>query len=130
MLFRERKLSRIRAFQIFKVINYRENSQNSRKPRKFLLAKVSTPKVHINDKKNFTLTMPLIISKNFTDWRISWLFSKIILKPKIKNVLKTKHLSSSYDKSTFMTKVLYPSWSLEIWAWNGSFQSNSSSSPN
>ena len=44
-LFHDHKLSRIRAFQIFKVINYRENGQNSRKPRKFLLAKVSAPKV-------------------------------------------------------------------------------------
>ena len=44
-LFCEHKLSRIQAFQISKVINYRENGRNSWKPRNFLIGKVSAPKV-------------------------------------------------------------------------------------
>ena len=43
--FRENKLSRIRSFWKFRVINFRENGQNSRNSRKFLPAKVSSLKV-------------------------------------------------------------------------------------
>ena len=42
--FREHKLSRISVFRIFKSINFPEKGQNSRKSRKFLLAKVCTLK--------------------------------------------------------------------------------------
>ena len=43
--FRVHKLSRISQYRIFRVLNFRELGQNSRNSRKFLLAKVSAPKV-------------------------------------------------------------------------------------
>ena len=43
-MFREDKLLQIRASKIFEVINFRENSQNPRKPEKVLIAKISNPK--------------------------------------------------------------------------------------
>ena len=41
------KLSRISQYRNFCVLNFREFGQNSRNSRKFLLAKVSAPKVYI-----------------------------------------------------------------------------------
>ena len=44
-IFREQKLSRMKLFEMFKNINFREKAKKSRNSRKFLLAKVSDPKV-------------------------------------------------------------------------------------
>ena len=50
--FREHKLSRIGLFRIFKSRNFCKKGQNSRKSRKFLLAKACTLKVFIlNDEE-------------------------------------------------------------------------------
>ena len=49
--FREHKLSRIGQYKHFRVLNFREFGQNSRNSRKFLLAKVSAPKVDTSKKK-------------------------------------------------------------------------------
>ena len=43
--FCEHKLSRMGQNRVFRVLIFRENSQNSRNLRKFLLAEVSAPKV-------------------------------------------------------------------------------------
>ena len=43
--FCEHKLSRMGQNRNFRVLNFRENGQNSRNSRKFLPAKVSAPKV-------------------------------------------------------------------------------------
>ena len=43
--FREHKLSRRVQNRIFRALNFRKNSQNSRNSRKFQLAKISDPTV-------------------------------------------------------------------------------------
>ena len=62
-----------REYELFKfsIINYRENSQNSRKPRKFLLAKVSASKV--------LKEMPLIITNQYCAYCGSW-WPELLLK--------------------------------------------------
>ena len=73
--FREHKLSRMSQNRIFRVLNVRENGQNSRNSQKFLLAKVSAPKVFkkavaifIFKSTNFTFIIVSAFTFNFMNF--------------------------------------------------------------
>ena len=71
--FREHKLSRIGLFRIFKSRNFCKKGQNSRKSRKFLLAKACTLKVFIlNDEEPGSDEKHEIRTHVFLAWPVSF----------------------------------------------------------